>query len=508
MEKKGTSIVRKSASISILVILGKVLGFIKQAVIAWAFGSNATMDVFVSADSYTSMFGQIMGQTVGPTVLSQYIHLKEGGREEKANRIIQESFLFFSLFSAAVVLINILFSKKICHLIGLSYSADQQSELWFFLVSMLPIILFTSIIGVSSGYLDSHERFLPGRLTTLFFSVTIIVFVFFFKDRLGLRSLLYGFLLGYFLHMILVLILVVPKVGFSISNPLNNPDFRVMMKRFFPLAIGVSVIDLGHLIDKIVASSLEAGSVSALHYGQVVSSDIISAIIVSSVGPVILTSITRSVASKANVDSITTRIQQIISSMTYIVAGITALYFIEGGDLIRLLLQRGSFDSSNTSVVNSIAVCYSIGFVFMANRDVLIRVHYAFQDTKTPMINSISGVVLNIVFSIVLSKTMGIAGIALATSISMLFVFGLSVMTLKKHIHCYITNRKLLFDVLKTAVCFCVTVFAGKYLFLLFENVHFLVRMTVIGLSMCLLFVLIGVILRVSVVFVFLKRVK
>ena len=96
MGKNETNIVKKSVSISLLVVIGKVLGFIKQAVIAWAFGSNALTDVYFAADGYTSMFGQIMTQTVGPTVLTQYIHVNERNDHEGAKRLVRESYIFFA----------------------------------------------------------------------------------------------------------------------------------------------------------------------------------------------------------------------------------------------------------------------------------------------------------------------------------------------------------------------------------------------------------------------------
>ncbi len=508
MEKKETSIVKKSASISLLVIVGKVLGFVKQAVIAWAFGSNALTDVYFSADGYASMFGQIMSQTVGPTVLTQYIHLNEAGKEKESKKLICDSYLFFSLLSIAVIITNYFLADKICSVIGISYTAEQLSELRFFLIAMLPVMLFTSIIGVSSGYLDSHNRFLPGRLTSLFFSVSIIGFVLLFKNELGLQSLLYGFLLGYVLHMLLMLFLVVPKVGIGISNPFKNADFVAMIKRFVPLVIGISVVDLGHLVDRIVASALEGGSVSALHYGQVISSDIVSAVIVTSVGSVLLTSISKDVASNTNLETIKKRIQGIMSAMTFVIAGITALYFVEGTDLIRLFFERGSFDESNTAIVSSIEVCYSVGFIFTANRDILVKTHYAFHDTKGPMINSIAGVCLNMVLSIALSKVIGSAGIALATSISMMFAFALSIITLKKHIHGSVLEYAFASNLIKSIACFAVTVGVGKSAYMLMSNVYFLVRMIIIGVSMCIAFFLLGCILKESTAIDVLERVK
>ena len=490
------SLIKKSASISFLVIIGKVLGFIKQAVIAWAFGANAITDVYFAADSYASLFGNVFAQTIGPTVLTQYITLNEKGENKRAKKLIQNSYLFFALLSLLIIAVNLIFTGQIAKMVGISYTDDQLKELRFFLMMLYPVILFASLSGVSAGYLDSNNRFLPGRLLSLFFSASIIGFVFFFKNTLGIRALLYGFLTGYLLHMILMVSLVLPKVGFGISNPFRNADFVSMIKRFLPLVIGISVVDIGHLVDKIVASSLDAGIVSSLYYGQVISSDIVSAVIITSVSAVLLPTIARSVAAKVELTVLRNRIQRIMKVMTFVLAGIAALYFVEGIDLIRLFFQRGNFDSSNTQTVSGIVICYAISFIFTANRSVLVQTHYAFHDTKSPMMNSIIGVCCNIVLSILLAKVMGGMGIALATSISMIIVFFLSTLTLKKHIATYIIDKASAIDFIKSIMSGAVAVSIGKFFFGLMAETHFFIRMVIVGLSMCVIYYICSILLK------------
>lgn len=488
------TILKKSTSLGVLVICGKALGFVKQAIIAWAFGANALTDVFFTADGYASMFGQIMGNSVPPTVLTQYIKVQKD--EKRANAIIQNSCLFFGALSIIVILINTLFVNQISSAIGLAYSEEQLKDLSWFLVAMLPVMLFTSMTGVAAGYLDSHSRFIPGRINTIFFSASIIFVVLVFRQMLGIRSLLVGFLLGYILYMIYMLILVLPKVGLSFKNPLKNSDFISMIKRFVPLVIGISIVDLGHLIDKVIASSLEEGSVSALYYGQVISSDIVIAVIIASVGSVLLTSLTRSVAGETDIHTLKTQIQRIMCTMSFVMVGITALYFVEGADLIRLFFQRGSFDESNTKVVSAVAISYSVGFIFMANRDVLVRAHFAFQDTLSPMINSMIGVGVNIVLSIMLAHYMGVQGIALATSIAIAFVFVLSVITLRKHIYSIVISQDCALDMMKSIIASALTIIVGKLVFLFFHDTFFVIRLLVLGLLMSLFYFIICIVTK------------
>ena len=486
------SIIKHSAIISAVGLLGKILGFVKQAVIAWAFGSNGVTDIYFAADGYTSMFGEIMRTSVAPTVLTRYVKLNEEGQNEKGKKLIQECFLFFGLIGIVLVAINILLAHAICNIIGISYTDAQKSELVFFLRALCPVMLFTSIAGVAQGYLDAHKRFVPAKLCSFFFSFSIIVSVILFRNFLGLRSLLYGFIFGYALHTIFIISLVLTRTGVLWKNPLRDVEFQLTLRKFVPLLVGNSVVDLGHLIDKIVASSLVVGSVSSLYYGQVISNDIVNSVIITSVGTVLLTSLTKKVALKNDTKDkdILGHIQSIMCTMTIIAGLMTILYAVEGKDLIRFFFQRGSFNSDNTISVAEVATCYAIGFIFMANREVLIKTHYAYQDTFTPMINSIIGVVFNLTASVILSRFLGVAGIALATSLSMVLVCSISYVTVKKHLGEYPFNKLTVIDLLKVIIALIITVLIGKELASLADSWHFLIRMCGISISMCIVYII------------------
>ena len=88
--------------------------------------------------------------------------------------------------------------------------------------------------------------------------------------------------------------------------------------------------------------------------------------------------------------------------------------------IVKLLFERGAFDLRATQMTSSALFCYSIGIIGFGLRDILSRVFYSIQDTKTPMINGAIAMALNIVLNLILIKYIGHAGLALATSISAL----------------------------------------------------------------------------------------
>jgi len=102
--------------------------------------------------------------------------------------------------------------------------------------------------------------------------------------------------------------------------------------------------------------------------------------------------------------------------------------------IVKLLFGRGAFDTQAISMTSYALFFYSIGMVGFGLMEVLSRAFYAMQDTKTPMINAAIAMVMNIILNIILSKFLGIGGLALATSISAIFCTALLFISLRKKI--------------------------------------------------------------------------
>lgn len=496
MSEKKQGIVKYSTLLAVLVCVGKVLGFIKQSVIAWAYGANSTTDIFFAADGYTSTIAQIISASVAPTVLTSYILIKNKGRENDANKLVSNSLAFFSLISVILMILSIVFSEQIARVIGISYSGDERKLLSSFIIELSVVILFSSISGVMQGYLNANNRYAPGRLASLFYSIFSIVVIVTLKDFLGVRALIVGFLTGFLLHTVYIVFCGRKVISLPTASIFASRDFKDMLKKFLPLLISMSIVDFGHLIDKIVASSLKEGSISVLNYGQVISSDLVNAVVITTVGTVLLTSFTDSITKGEKQETVTQGIQNILSKMCVIVVLLTALFFVEGSDLIEVVLQRGSFNANNTIDVSSVAFFYSIGFAFMVIREILVKAHYAYQDMKAPVINSAAGVVINLVLSILLSKVLGVSGIALATSVSLVIVSILSVITLKKHIGRYVVNKDVLIDIGKIVIQGISAAGVGYLLCRTMNDMNHFIRMIIVGISMCVVYLCAGLILQ------------
>lgn len=498
-EPKSSKIIKNSVIISGIVCLGKLLGFLKQAVLAWAFGANGTTDVYFAADSYIVMFAQIQTVSIAPSVLTEYVFLDETKKKRDLEYFLRKSFVIFPTIALVLILINILLSGQISMALGISYSLDQRQELQKLMICLCPVIFFASFSGVSNGILDANEKFAPSKFLSLFFSTAIIVSVILLHDRLGIESMLIGFLFGYGVHAVYVTLLAKKYFSFGKIRK-RDKSFNRAIRRIFPLVVGNAVVDIGNLVDKIIASSLVTGSVTYLYYGQVISNDLVNSVIITSIGTVLLPSLARMVVNGCEGKKVANRISEIIGIEVSILLAIDGLFIVEGIDFVRLFFERGSFSPEATWHVSGIAICYAVGFIFIAIREVLAKTHYAYQDTKTPMRNGIIGVIINIVLSLVLSRFIGVFGIALATSISMIFVSIMMCFSVKRHIGVYPLNKLFWISLIKALISMGVMVLFGFLLRFSIEDLNYVARMFCVAGTMLFVYLMGLIIMKHNVI--------
>ena len=310
--------------------------------------------------------------------------------------------------------------------------------------------------------------------------------------ELGIESMLIGFLIGYGFHAVYVTALAKRYFSFGKIKKKDESFIRVM-RRVLPLVVGNSIVDIGHLVDKIIASSLVAGSVTYLYYGQVISNDLVNSVIITTIGTVLLPSLTRMAVSRCDGYTVANYISVIVGIEVSIVTFIVGLFVVEGIDFVKFFFERGSFSFEATMYVTGIAICYAVGFIFIAIREILTKTYYAYQDTVTPMKNSAIGVIVNTVLSFILSRFIGVFGIALATSISMAFVAFMMCRSIKKHIGIYPLNKQFFASFVKVLVSAIATILAGFLLRKSMYNIHYITRMICITFAMIIVY-LIGLI--------------
>ena len=408
----------KSAVIIIIfTIASKLLGFLRESLIAAKFGSGVETDTFFIAMAAIGLFTSVITQSINTTMIPVLSSVEIAEGKEGKNRHTNNLLNIIMILSFIITIIAWILSPLVIRMIASGFEGEQYQLAIILMRIGLPAIIFSSIIGVFRGFLQSELMFTESAVSQLPFNFVYIFFLVFMSSFFGIKGLMVTSVLAVAVQIIFQ-IPGLRKNGFKyrLEMDLKDKYIRRIIHLLPPVLISVAVGDLNKVIDKSLASRLVDGSISALNYASRLEG-LITGIFIATITTVIFPMLS-SAANKKTFDELKRTIVHGINITLLIALPSTVGMIILAKPIVKIAFQRGEFDETATMMTVGALIFYVVGLVFTGLKSLLLRVFYSLQDTKTPMVNSIIAVILNFIFNIALIGVMEHRGLALATSIS------------------------------------------------------------------------------------------
>ncbi len=422
------SIIGAMASVSFVVIIAKVLGFVKQIVTADAFGATIQTDLISISEGLVLNLDYLLIQTLSTAFIPIYIHIKSEKCDEE-KRFVSNTIKVFLFITITLMCVFLLLSPIISKVLAPTYNDELSFQLSNYIRLLSPIIIILVEMSVYNSLLKANEKFVLGELVSLFQSVIIIFLVLILGKKLGPDTLVFAFYFYAIFNLVFLMICSRKYWSLSKDNPFKDPNIRKLLTMMGPLFLGYSVIFVNQQVDKIIVSGLGAGTVTAMTYASVLSNFINT--FIGSICAVLFTYITQSIAEKRDKDAADLTTQATIKIVTLMIP-ISVLAIVNSEDIVTIVFGHGKFDSSAIKSCSLALVGYSISFAPFVIRELYSRFQYAYKDSKTPMINSSIAIVINILLSILLSINLGVLGVTIATSISVIICAILNILSSAK----------------------------------------------------------------------------
>ena len=416
---KGT-IVKAAGAISLATSLSRILGYIKDMILAKYFGATGISDVFFVAFRIPNLLRELfaegsMSSAVIP-VLKEY-QIKEGAEESK--KIVKSLFTFIMIVVGGITMLGIIFSPLIVKVIAPGFIENYQKfELTVLLTKiMFPFLLFVSFAALTMGTLNTQNIFFVPALAPCFLNITIIVFVvgfssFFFNP---IVSVAVGVTCGGIFQWIVQLPSFY-KNNFKLGFALFHPAMKKIVILVIPTTIAMAVNQINIFVSTIIASFLPEGSVTYLYYSMRLIQLPIGIFGVA-IGMAVLPALSQHIA-EGKRDLLTNDFIFSLKFLLFLTIPSTIGLMMLKEPIVNTLFQRGAFDLTATVKTSSALLFYSIGILGTVGSKIITATFYSLQDTKTPVICAISGMVINIIFSILLMQSMKHNGLALAYSLA------------------------------------------------------------------------------------------
>ena len=441
---KGGGVVASSIAVSVFVVFTKVIGFVRQAIVAAYFGATAETDAFFLTSGFVMSFGIMMFSSLSVTLLTLYVNERERGKAF-ADELVSSALKLFVPIAAILALLMCLFSDALAFVLAPAYNAKELEIVSYYLRLLCIVVLLYCPFLILNAVLEANKVFLAGRALSLFQGVLLIAAAFFSGDG-NVLVLVFAFALASILNLVYIVIRVSKYFHFQRHAPFFGPQITSLVGLMLPVLLGNAVLEVNSIVERGIASSLGPGSVSALTYGWSIY-EIVTGVVVSSLAAVLFSYFAGFLA-KGDIEGMTACLEKCVGTLILVLAPATVLTVLCSDDIVSVLYLRGNFNDAARSATSLVVATYALGFVPTAIRSVLTKAHYAFQDSKTPMINGIATVVfggLGAIFLAVVLR-MGIAGIGIAVSISMFLSAALYQHSIAKKLNaCRIDKSKITF---------------------------------------------------------------
>lgn len=432
--------------VMLMTILSRFIGFGRDILAAYHFGVEGSYDIYVASVAIPESVFMIVGLAISTTFIPMLSEIKHNKSKEEMFRFSNNVINILSIISIFIIILGLIFTKEIVNIFVPNFSSEKI-ELTIFLtrITLFNVILLCINVCFLS-ILQVCEDFILPALLGIFFNLPIIIYLIFFKN-VSVVGLAIANVLGNLIR-VLVQLPSLYKQGYRLNLHINLKDEKLksMLILIIPVIIGAGANSINMLVDKSIASGLATGSMAALEYSQRLIQFVSTAIttsLVSVVYPIMANRL-----NEGDKEGFLKYLSKSIIIICLFLIPITLGIMFLSDDIIKVIYERGKFDS-NAVVLTSMALLgYSIQLPFTGIRDILNSSLFSMKKTKVTTLNGIIGVVVNIVLSIILSKYFGVLGIAIATSISAFVISILLLNSTKKLIGTF-NPKELLVKVLK-----------------------------------------------------------
>ncbi len=452
-------------------LIAKILGFGRELTLASAYGASATSDAFLVAMNIPAVIFTAIGTSLGTAFIPLFCEVSSSQGEDESVKYTNNIFNVVILICIILSLLGAIFTPQIVKLFALGFEGETLKQAIYFTRAMILGIPFLGISYIMMAYLQVKENFIIPGLMPVPYNTCIILSII-ISTKTGPYILPWGALIGLLGQFIFQLPFAI-KRGYRYKPYINFKDkyLKKMLWLVGPVLIGVAVNQINTIVDRTIASTLVEGSISALNYANKLNQFVMGMFIVS-ISSVVYPMLSK-LSTENNKIKFNKSIITAINTVILLVIPISVGAIILSTPIVKLLFQRGEFDARATYMTSVALVFYSIGMIGFGLRDILGKVFYSLQDTKTPMINGALAMILNIILNISFVKftNMQLAGLALATSTSALVTVALLFINLRIKIGPF-GGKSILKVFIKSLISALIMAFITKFVY---NNISILV---------------------------------
>jgi putative peptidoglycan lipid II flippase len=419
---------RSAAVVTVAILLSKLVGLLRQRVVAYYFGTSAVADVIAAAFRVGNLTQNLLGEgTLSASFIPIYAKLRAAGREAEA---IQFARAALGLLCATVIVVSALgvaLAPWLALVVAPGFDEARLGMTTRLVRVVFPMTGLLVMCAWALGVLNAHRKFFLPYAAPVIWSAAQIAALLIGGGWLLLsgeplaRMLALGALAGAALELGTLLARCRPLLGtLRPSLDHRNPAVRTAARRLPSVLLGRGVIQISGLVDTMLVSFLGTGANAVFGYAQMLYLLPMS-VLGTGEAAVSLPEMARDTA-EGDVDKRNAKLRERLGAMltrvTVLAVPAMAVLILFGAELITLLLRTGRFDDDSTQRVAEALAVYGFALLGNASGRLFATSFFALGDTRTPARFAVARVVTSTVVALLLMRRLGVVGVVLGATIA------------------------------------------------------------------------------------------
>jgi len=431
------SVVKAAGLIGAATFSSRVLGFIRDMVLARLFGATPAADAFFVAYRVPNLLRELFAEgsmsSAFIPVFAEYHTLKS---KRDAWELASAVFTTLLTLVTGITILGVIAAPGIVWLLAPGFHDDPEKLAMTTLLTriMFPYLLFISLAALAMGVLNSLRAFAAPAFSPVFFNIFIIGCALFLSPTLAepILGVAVGVVAGGAAQFAMQLPgLKVRGMLFGLVVAPGHPGVRRIGKLMIPSLLGLSVTQINITVSTILASFF-AGGPTYLFYGMRLIQFPLGIFGVALATAILPTLSAQS--ARGALDELRATVSFGLRMILFIILPAMLGLILLREPLVHLFFEHGSFTHADTIATATAVFCYAVGLWAFAGVRIIVAAFYSLQDTKTPAITAAIAVTANIAFSLMLMSPLGVSGLALATALAAMVNGGILVAVLNRRL--------------------------------------------------------------------------
>ena len=387
----------------IVTLLSKFIGFFRDVILANYYGASAISDAYIIALTIPGVIFAFIGVSISTSFIPIYTNIFKNEGLQPADKFLNNLISIFFILCTFIVIIVTIFTEQFVKVFAFGFDKDTLEMAIYFTRISVYSIYFSMMTHIYSAYLNIKEDFLTPALMGIPFNIILIGSIIVGANTSEI-ILPIGILFSIATQFLFIkLALNRRKYRYKFNINLKDRHLKEIIVLSLPVILGVSVNQINILVDRSIASYISVGGISMVNYSSKLN-DFILGLFVLSLLSIVFPKMAN-YSSDGKMIELKKLLLDFLKSINLILIPLIFFIVFFSYQIVSVIYGRGAFDENAVTSTSQLLKFYMLGLIAVAYREVITKVFFSLKDTKTPTINAIIGLTVNIILNIEIPPT-------------------------------------------------------------------------------------------------------